>query len=520
MARARLPHGRRDGRPRRRARRRATSIEHWKAQRHRPLRDPAQARRRRRRSRSAASQAQDHGLDEGARQPADRAARGRRSSDASRSRSTLPIRNVNRTVGTMLSAEMSRRHGAAGPAAGHDHAQVHRLGGAELRRLPGARHRGRARGRRQRLLRQGPLGRPHRRRTRRATATFVPEDNIIVGNVSLYGATGGEVFLRGLAGERFCVRNSGATAVVEGVGDHGCEYMTGARASCSADRAQLRRRHERRRRLRARRRRHLRARAATRAWSSSSRSTTQRPASCCTTSIAAPLRATPARRVAGATPRRAGSGAREQFVKVMPVEYRQVLARSSTSTRDAARARGGLTGRGRRRMGKITGFLEFEREMPHRRPVARAPQALARVRGASCPRRSCATQGARCMDCGIPFCHKGCPLGNIIPDWNDLVYRGRWQRGDRAPALDQQLPRVHRPHLPGAVRGGVRPQHQRRPGHDQADREAASSTTPSKEGWVDAAARRSAHRQEGRGRRLGTRRAWRARSSSRAPATR
>ena len=62
--------------------------------------------------------------------------------------------------------------------------------------------------------------------TRHRTATFVPEDNIIVGNVSLYGATGGEVFLRGQAGERFCVRNSGVTAVVEGVGDHGCEYMT------------------------------------------------------------------------------------------------------------------------------------------------------------------------------------------------------------------------------------------------------------------------------------------------------
>jgi glutamate synthase domain-containing protein 2/glutamate synthase domain-containing protein 1/glutamate synthase domain-containing protein 3 len=58
------------------------------------------------------------------------------------------------------------------------------------------------------------------------SATFVAEDNIIVGNVSLYGATGGEVFLRGEAGERFAVRNSGATAVVEGVGDHGCEYMT------------------------------------------------------------------------------------------------------------------------------------------------------------------------------------------------------------------------------------------------------------------------------------------------------
>src|SRR5262249_11402662 len=57
-------------------------------------------------------------------------------------------------------------------------------------------------------------------------ASFAAEDNIIVGNVSLYGATGGEVFLRGQAGERFCVRNSGVSAVVEGVGDHGCEYMT------------------------------------------------------------------------------------------------------------------------------------------------------------------------------------------------------------------------------------------------------------------------------------------------------
>ena len=58
---------------------------------------------------------------------------------------------------------------------------------------------------------------------------FKAEDNIIVGNVALYGATSGKAFINGVAGERFCVRNSGATAVVEGVGDHGCEYMTGGR---------------------------------------------------------------------------------------------------------------------------------------------------------------------------------------------------------------------------------------------------------------------------------------------------
>jgi len=60
-------------------------------------------------------------------------------------------------------------------------------------------------------------------------STFRSEENIIVGNVAFYGATSGEAYVRGVAGERFCVRNSGANVVVEGVGDHGCEYMTGGR---------------------------------------------------------------------------------------------------------------------------------------------------------------------------------------------------------------------------------------------------------------------------------------------------
>ena len=66
-------------------------------------------------------------------------------------------------------------------------------------------------------------------RRRPAPAGFVAEEQIIAGNVILYGATGGEAFIRGVVGERFAVRNSGAVAVVEGVGDHGCEYMTGGR---------------------------------------------------------------------------------------------------------------------------------------------------------------------------------------------------------------------------------------------------------------------------------------------------
>jgi glutamate synthase (NADPH/NADH) small chain len=77
-------------------------------------------------------------------------------------------------------------------------------------------------------------------------------------------------------------------------------------------------------------------------------------------------------------------------------------------------------------MGKITGFLEYERETPHKEAVA------ARLRhwrefDEKLPEEQLRLQGARCMDCGIPFCHKGCPLGNIIPDWNDLVYRNRWK---------------------------------------------------------------------------------------------
>src|SRR5713226_1786849 len=77
-------------------------------------------------------------------------------------------------------------------------------------------------------------------------------------------------------------------------------------------------------------------------------------------------------------------------------------------------------------MGKITGFMEIKREGNPRRPVA---ERVHDYRGyeLQMPEAKLREQGARCMDCGIPFCHRGCPLGNIIPDWNDLVYRGRWR---------------------------------------------------------------------------------------------
>jgi glutamate synthase (NADPH/NADH) small chain len=87
-------------------------------------------------------------------------------------------------------------------------------------------------------------------------------------------------------------------------------------------------------------------------------------------------------------------------------------------------------------MGKITGFLEIERTLPARRPVAERLKDWRELEG-KFDDAGLQAQGARCMDCGIPFCHKGCPLGNIIPDWNDLIYRGRWRQAiDRLHATN------------------------------------------------------------------------------------
>jgi glutamate synthase (ferredoxin) len=170
--------------------------------------------------------AQDHGLDKSLDvtqllaicEPA--LARGERV------RVTLPVRNVNRVVGTITGSELTRRHGATGlpedtieitfkGSAGQSFGAFMPKGMTLL--LEGDANdyfgKGLSGGK---IILYPPAG-----------STFVPEENMIIGNVALYGATGGEVFIRGMAGERFGVRNSGVKAVVEAVGDHGCEYMTG-----------------------------------------------------------------------------------------------------------------------------------------------------------------------------------------------------------------------------------------------------------------------------------------------------
>jgi glutamate synthase (NADPH/NADH) small chain len=81
-------------------------------------------------------------------------------------------------------------------------------------------------------------------------------------------------------------------------------------------------------------------------------------------------------------------------------------------------------------MGKTTGFMEIERELPTRRPVAERVNDWFEIYQ-DFPEAKLRDQGARCMDCGVPFCHTGCPVNNLIPDWNDLVYRGRWKEAVR-----------------------------------------------------------------------------------------
>ncbi len=140
----------------------------------------------------------------------------------------LPIRNINRTVGTMLGHEITKRWKGAGLPDGTIDIRLRGSAGQSFGAFLPAGVTMRLEGDANDYLGKGLSGGrlvvlPP------PTSPFVAEEQIIAGNVIAYGATGGEIFLRGVVGERFCVRNSGALAVAEGVGDHGCEYMTGGR---------------------------------------------------------------------------------------------------------------------------------------------------------------------------------------------------------------------------------------------------------------------------------------------------
>ena len=136
------------------------------------------------------------------------------------------IKNTDRTTGTMLSNEITKRYGAAGLPDGTIHLKFKGTAGQSFGAFNTNGVTLELEGDANDYFGKGLSGAkmivyPHKE------SSFIPEENILIGNVAFYGATSGKAFIRGKAGERFAVRNSGATAVVEGVGDHGCEYMTG-----------------------------------------------------------------------------------------------------------------------------------------------------------------------------------------------------------------------------------------------------------------------------------------------------
>ena len=146
---------------------------------------------------------------------------------------SMPIVNTNRVVGTITGAEISRKYGAAGLPDGTIHLKFKGSAGQSFGAFTPKGMTLEVEGDTNDYLGKGLSGGriivyPHKN----SRPDFVAEENIITGNVAFYGATAGEAFISGVAGERFCVRNSGVHAVIEGVGDHGCEYMTGGSVVC------------------------------------------------------------------------------------------------------------------------------------------------------------------------------------------------------------------------------------------------------------------------------------------------
>ncbi|KAI9895041.1 MAG: glutamate synthase [NADH] [Vezdaea aestivalis] len=314
------------------------------------------------------------------------------------------------------------------------------------------------------------------------SAVFKAEENILVGNVCLYGATGGTCFFRGVAAERFAVRNSGATAVVEGVGDHGCEYMTGGRivilgstgrnfaAGMSGGIAYVLDMNQ--------------DFASKVNMEMVEVSGVDEPAEMAFVRglvedhhhyTGSELAARVLQDFNRALPR---------FVKVLPVDYKRVLAEDAAKAAAAKKAmyklpvvRGSSAfdmgkksdDKGHKKdtldieesvddnkknkkraalvLDKTKGFMKYQRRAEkYRDPMKRTrdwKELSSRLKDDDLK-----YQAARCMDCGVPFCQSdtGCPISNIIPKWNELVFQNQWK-----DALNRLLMTNNFPEFTGRV---------------------------------------------------------------------
>lgn len=398
-----------------------------------------------------------------------------------------PIRNVNRAVGTMLSHEVTKRYHLQGLPTDSIHIKFNGSAGQSLGAFlcPGITLE--LEGDSNDYVGKGLSGGkivvyPP------STSGFDPKENIVIGNVALYGATSGEAYFNGMAAERFCVRNSGAKAVVEGVGDHGCEYMTGGTvvvlgktgrnfaAGMSGGVAYI---------FDVDGKFHLRC----------------NPELVDLDKVEDEEDITTLRMMIQQHQRHTNSKLAQEvlanldyllpkFIKVFPRDYKRVLA--SMKTDGASQEVGGKVADEEKDEIEVTekdafeelkkmaasalkeqanqteeveeefkrpsrvpdaqkhrGFVAYEREgIQYRDPYERMKD-WKEVMDERRPAPLLKTQSARCMDCGTPFCHQensGCPLGNKIPEFNELVYQNRWRE-----ALDRLLETNNFPEFTGRV---------------------------------------------------------------------
>lgn len=294
------------------------------------------------------------------------------------------------------------------------------------------------------------------------TSPFESHLNVIVGNVCLYGATSGKAFMRGIASERFAVRNSGAVTVVEGVGDHGCEYMTGGivvilgltgrnfAAGMSGGIAYV--------------------------WDIDGKFSTKcnmETVELCKLEDKEDVDLV--RSLLKEFQELTGSIVaknlidefdvrRREFVKVFPYEYQRALKQRTAEMPvnqpqpvepkilDIEDAIGDATHEQKkveRALDKTRGFMKYPREAAPYRPADKRMKDWDEIYNFTHVRKGLRVQAARCMECGVPFCQSnshGCPLGNIIPRWNLLVFQNQWRQ-----ALNHLLQTNNFPEFTGRV---------------------------------------------------------------------
>ncbi|POS86015.1 glutamate synthase [Erysiphe pulchra] len=309
-------------------------------------------------------------------------------------------------------------------------------------------------------------------------AIFKAEENMLVGNVCLYGATSGTCYFRGIAAERFAVRNSGATAVVEGVGDHGCEYMTGGRVLVLGSTG----------------RNFAAGMSGGIAYILDINQdfvSKLNPEMVEISGLDDPSEIAFVRGLIEDHHHYTGSElaarilldfnrALPRFVKVLPVDYKRVIAEEAVKAAEAKRAAFELPnlpgiqfgGKNDQKkpinsiqdieetvgdaatekkrslvLDKTRGFMRYQR----RSEKYRSPKTRVRDWAELSQRLDedeLKYQAARCMDCGVPFCQSdtGCPISNIIPKWNELVFQNQWR-----DALNRLLMTNNFPEFTGRV---------------------------------------------------------------------